>query len=153
MAANGANRKQVRDALTALLTTALVGAGKPAEAVYGYQKGNFGGVWPVVCVVSAGTERTLSALGTTNRNVTVFLDVLTFTLYADSENGWTEQHAEDRMDLLEKSISDVLADNHTNPPHWTTIKLNGRTITERVPIGGKLYLAETISLVAMVANS
>ena len=49
------NRETVRDALGTLLSAALVGTGKPAQAFYGYMVGDFAGQSPVVVLTSSGT--------------------------------------------------------------------------------------------------
>ena len=55
-------RETARDALAALLETALVGSGLPAQAVYNYQIGDFQGQSPVVVVSSGPSERVVRGL-------------------------------------------------------------------------------------------
>ena len=105
MTSNVTDRAAVRSQLATLLTTSLVGVGKPAEAVYAYQVGDFGKKSPVVVVTGAGTGRGNPLIV----DPTDFLlEVHTFVLYATEDGSWTEQQSEDRLDLLEKSIGDVI---------------------------------------------
>jgi hypothetical protein len=148
MAANGANRADARKALAQLLASALVGSGKPAQASYAYMPGDFGGQSPVLTVWGGGSLRKQVMLSTTTRQVTFYLTVSTWVLYADRDAGWTEADAEDRMDLLEKSIADVIAD-HPKTSDWDLLTLGDReagTRSEinRILVGGKLYMHEEI---------
>ena len=59
---------------------------------------------------------------------------------------WTEQQAEDRLDLLEKMISDVVMDNDTNDT-WAQLSFDGDTQFDPVVIGGKDYLHEIVPVV------
>lgn len=142
MPSNVINREVVRDQLAALLTTAMVGPGKPAEAVYNHQVGDFNGKSPVVVVTSVGTGRGSAIVA----NTTVFLlEVITFVLYALEDGTWTEAQSEDRLDLLEKSISDVVVDaNDTGI--WLSVEFNGESAIDGVEIGGDEYRYEVIPL-------
>ncbi len=145
MSADGVNRSVGRKALASLLSAALTGAGKPAQAVYAYKVGDFKGQSPVVIVTSAGSQREKIMLSTTTRRVSVFLDVFTFVLYADPATGWTESDAEDRLDLLEKSISDVLVDN-VNTANWNNLTVDSKSQIDSVVIGGADYARELIQV-------
>lgn len=146
MAANSLNRETVRDALATLLQTALVGSGKPAQAVYNYEVSDFGDQSPVVVVTCAGSERGRSTFDTTwNTGVLILIHV--FTLYALPDGSWTEAQSEDRADLIEKSIADVVLDNYNNAT-WDELYFTGQSQVQPMIIGGKDYRMETISLKA-----
>lgn len=205
MTSNVQNRQTIREALAALLVTALEGTGKPAQKVYNHRVSDFQGRSPVVVVASRPTNRSKQAQ-VTRVSSSVKLDVHTFVLYAESEltssnsptagnnkvidlsdtatlavndvvtvrddshseqatitavstdvsitvgtlansyttpriSAWTEQNAEDRLDLLEKSISDVVMDNDTTA-NWDLISFDGESTHDDVAIGGKEYLHE-----------
>ena len=102
------SRETVRDALAALLTTALVGTGLPAEAVYAYRIADFGKKRTIVTVSGGGSQRVrFTAQG--NRP-TFYLYIHIFVLYADPSTSpaWTEADAEDRLDQTEAIIAGVL---------------------------------------------
>lgn len=102
------NRETVRDAFTALLSTALVGTGLPAQAVYGYQVGDFGSQSPVVVVSDAGSMRSvMTGLGS---RAEFLFNIFVFVLYTDGSS-WNEDDAEDALDAIEKIIADVLDAN------------------------------------------
>lgn len=119
MSANTANRETVRDAFSTLLATALVGVGLPVEEVNNYPKGKIEKS-PVISVASGGTARQRAGIGDARWNNYFVLEVFTFVRDADDANGWTEAEVEDQLDLLDKKIADVVADNRTNA-NWTNI--------------------------------
>jgi hypothetical protein len=149
VAATSVNRETIRDAFAALLNSALVGTGKPADAVYGYLHGDpfAADVAPiaVVVVTSSGSERT-GSMGAQTFDVWVYLDVWVYVLYADPANSWTEANAEDKRDLIEKSIADVVQDN-TSTTSWDELQYAGRTTATDVQIeGGATYFVEQIPI-------
>ena len=144
------NRETVRDALTTLLTTALVGSGKPAAAVYGYQVGDFEGKSPVVTVSGDGIERIQSAVAT-REALQIYLNIHIFVLYSD-EGSWGEDDAEDRIDLIEHTIAQMLCDNRTTAP-WTNIKYSGRTQMGSIEIGGVEYRMEIIPIMVTMFDN
>jgi hypothetical protein len=142
MAANVINRETVRKQFAALLAAALVGPGKPAEAVYDYQVGDFEGKSSVLLVTSAGTGRGSALVA----NTTAFLlEVYSFVAYALEDGSWTEAQSEDRLDLLEKSVSDVVQDANESGL-WESVEFNGESAVDSVAIGGVEYRYETIPL-------
>jgi len=148
MPADSVNRETVRDALTTLLDTALTGVGNPAQAVYGYQIGDFQGQSPVVVVSSAGSERLKFQLS--GQRSLLYFNVYVFVLYSDQDT-WGEDDAEDRMDLIEKEIADVLRDNR-NTSNWTDIQLEGRSTLDAIAIGGTEYRREVMEIRAEVVG-
>lgn len=202
------NRQVIREAFGALLETALVGSGKPAQIVYDFLPGDFGGRYSVVAVESRPSRREKQAQVTRVAS-NVKLDVHTFSLYADEPISatntvtagedkviqvpdtslfavgeqvcvsddthydvttvsaivanvsitvdlahgfttpkvywWNEKLAENRLDLLEKKIADVVMDNDTNEI-WEVVSFDGMPEDDPVVIGGKNYLHEIIHL-------
>jgi hypothetical protein len=145
------NRETARDSLTTLLTSALVGTGKPAQAVYGYKVGDFQGQSPVVLVTSAGSERA-EATYSQWRN-TFSLSIMVFVLYADPATGWGEDDAEDRLDLLEKTIADTLRANYSYAGGWDRIIVDGASQVLEVDLAGDQYLLEIIPVKAGLDDS
>jgi len=139
------NRESVRDALAGLLTTALVGTAKPAQAVYGYQIGDFAGMTPVVTVSGEGIERRQNAVST-REVVTIWLNVHVFVLYSD-QGSWGEDDAEDRIDLIEQTIAETICNNRTGT-YWANLQYAGRTQMGSLEIGGAEYRWEVIPVTA-----
>ena len=100
------SRATARKGLANLLTTALVGTGKPAQAVYAYQVGDFAGQSPVVVVSSGPMLRLRDTLGECYRS-RFELRIYTFVLYADPASNWTESDAEDALDTIEAAIEEI----------------------------------------------
>lgn len=208
MTSNVPNRQTIREAFSAMLTTALVGTGKPAQKVYDFIVGDFSGRYSVAAVESRPSMRAKQAQVTRVAS-NVKLDVHTFVLYADTaiqatnnvtagddkliqvhdtslfavgedvcvtdetnydvatvsaivENvsitvnlahafdlpkvyWWNEKLAANRLDLLEKEITEVVMDNDTNDT-WDELSFDGVPESDPVLIGGKQYLHEVFHL-------
>jgi hypothetical protein len=144
MGFNSDNRETLRDALAALLTTALVGTGLPAQHVYGYPIGDFGGDSPVVVVESAGSERVREQVSTKWRDWFHF-NVFSFVLCVDpvTTTTWDEDDAEDALDLIEKKMADALIDN-TDAGSLNFFEPVGRSTVDHIVIGGADYRRELV---------
>ena len=140
------NRETVRDYLATLLTAQLVTTDKTVKAVYNYRIGDFQGLSPVVVVSSGGSNREqISAMPQPGvRNAVFLLTVHVFVRYAATS--WTEAQAEDRLDLIEKTIVDVLDANPRVTNVWQAIDYQADSVRDDVVIGGKDYIRETIQL-------
>ncbi len=141
---SSSSRETVRDAFAALLETALVGDGLPAQAVYGYQVGDFAGATPVVTCSSGPIfreKRSMGACWTTLAQLYVHV----FVLYSD-EGTWGEDDAEDALDDIEALVADVIMDNKSNAGVWSNIRYAEPTLTDGVEIGGVEYRREAITL-------
>ena len=142
MSAASVNRETYRDGLAALLATALVGTGKPVDKSYGYLVGDFGKPLSAVIVTSTGTERTQNPSDQTF-DVWVYLDIWTFVIQKDTN--WTEAQAEDKRDLIEKTVADVVQDNTSSAGLWDDLQFAGRTTATDVQFeGGAAYFIEQI---------
>lgn len=147
-----ANRETGRDALVSLLTTALVGTGKPAQAIYGYLVGDFAGQSPVVIVASDGTEED-QRTNDSRRENEFYFNAHTFTLFAQrGDTSWTEAHVEDRLDLLEKTIRETLAANRSTAT-WAFIEIDGRSTVDNVLVAGEEYRHEIIPIRMVVYDN
>lgn len=146
-----ANRETGRDALVTLLSTALVGTGKPAQAVYGYLKGDFGTESPVVVVTSSGSSPDQRAVTSRQENEFYFT-IYTFTAYAIAGTTWGEDDTEDRVDLLEKTIRETLAGNRSTA-NWAFIEYDGRSTVDTVLISGVEYKREAIPIVMRIYDN
>lgn len=140
------NRETARDALAALLQTVLVGSGLPAQAVYNYQVGDLAGQSPVVVVSSGGSER--QRLSFQGSRATFRLNVYVFVVYTDGGD-WNEDDAEDRLDLIEKTIAETL-DVSQRTASWESVNYAGETTCDSVEIGGVEYRRETIPVTVEV---
>lgn len=146
MAASSVNRESARDALYAVLNTALVGTGKPADKVFGYLEGNIGTPVSAVVVTSAGSERNRTDPGQITYDVWHYFDVWVFVLYSDGSS-WTESQGEDKRDLIEKTIADVVQDNTVSEGVWDELQYAGRTTATDVQLdSGITYFVEQIPL-------
>ncbi len=147
-----ANRETGRDALVSLLTTALVGTGKPAQAIYGYLVGDFDSQSPVVIVASDSTEEDQRTTSTRKEN-NFYFNIHTFTVFAQkNDSNWTEAHVEDRLDLLEKTIRETIADNRSTV-NWSFIEIDGRTTVDNVLVAGEEYRHEIIPVRMVVYDN
>lgn len=136
------SRKTVRDALTGLLQAALVGSGKPAQAVYGYQVGDFDKQSPVVVVASGPVLRERRGFGPC-WHTTATLLVFVFVAYA--ADGWTEANAEDALDSIEAAVADVVLANSSTAT-WHGLTYAQATEPGSMTIGGMEYRSEVFRL-------
>lgn len=137
-----ASRKTVRTALATLLQTALVGTGKPAQAVYAYRVGDFGGQFPVVCLGASGASH--SAMTLQGGRAVFGIDVYVFVLYSDG-SAWTETQAENALDDIEQIIADTVNANRSGAS-WRALSFNGESEIDITVIGGKDYWREVIPI-------
>lgn len=145
---SNANRKDIRAAIAADLTAALVPA--LVDVVYAGQVADFKHQSPAVVVSSAGSDRTNETYAT--QGTVLFVDVGVFVLYSDAEHGWSELDAENRLDDIETAVSEWVAMNPNRAPSggvgWTDLAYAGRTGADIGPasLGGQDYRYEQISL-------
>lgn len=164
MAANSLNRETLRDALAAVLTAGLVGAGKPADVVYGYLRGDLlsdAGVAPIAAVMidAGGITRQRETFDTAWGVPAIRLDVVTFVLYSSNDATettpatWTEADCADRCDLLEKTIADVLMDNYGAISGAEYVTYVGATTTDYIAtLSGRTYRREIIPLAGVTLH-
>lgn len=143
------SRETVRDALVALLETALVGAGLPVKTVVGSKQDSLIGIWPLVAVLSAGSARealTFSGnIAAFNFNVQVYV--------RQSDTSWTHAQAEDALDDIEARIAEVYEDEMFNRPTWEVLQYSADTTVVEAAIEGVPFYIENIPTVAkMVVN-
>ena len=140
------NREAVRDQLATLLNAKLVAADSIVQAVYNYRTSDFAGLSPVVIVSSGGSNRELiSGMPQPGvRNAVFLLTVHVFVRYAATD--WTEAQAEDRLDLIERTIVGVLDDNARVTDVWNAIDYQADSVRDDLEIGGKMYIRETIPI-------
>jgi hypothetical protein len=140
-------RQTAREALGALLVTALEGTGKLAQKVYDYWTGNIEGQSPVVVVSSSGVERPrMTAKG---HRVVVYLQVDVYSVYAMADGTWTEADAEDNLDAIEAEVAAVMSANQVTAA-WDALDYAERTRRQIVAVGGTSYAWEAIFLRAEV---
>jgi hypothetical protein len=134
----------MRAALAALISSNLVGAGKPLQAVYAYNVGDFQGQSPVTTVTSGGTRRYEGDYGVEFENE-FYLVINNYVLYADPGTGWGEDDAEERLDLIEQSLANLFKTNRSHPSGtWEWLEYDGRSQVIEAIIGGEMYLVEMI---------
>jgi len=142
------NRETARDGLAALLNAQLVTTDAIVEVTYNYRKGDLQGQSPVVVVTSGGSARERLDFAGTRGNV-AYLTVYVFVAYAAT--GWTEAQAEDRIDLIERTIADVVDANSGETAYWVAMDYDGRSSRDDVEDGGTEYIREMIPIAAQLA--
>lgn len=131
------SRTTVRTVLADLLRREVTNA----QAVYGYQKARLAGQTPVVCVTSAGSERT--RLTMQGSRATFTFDIHVFVLYSDG-GSWTEQQAEDMLDAIEQQIAQ-LVDTYARSTNWARLAYAARSDARHpIILEGLTYLHEVI---------
>lgn len=139
------SRATIRAAIAALLESALVGTGKPAEAVYDHLKPDFGGASPVVAVASAGSNR--AAFAGRGPRVEHELDIYVFVLRAEAgvEESYSAEEADAALDAIEAKVAEVVAANEETAD-WHLAQYAGESTIITAEIGGEQYWMERIPL-------
>lgn len=150
MASDASNRETTRDALAALLSTALTGGSNSCQAVFGYKVSEFDKQSPVVVVVSAGSLRNLSGMGTLKFDTLFRFALQVYVADAIAEDSWTDQNVDDRIDLIEKDIADVISDNRS-ATEWAYLDFEDEfSQIGEIDVSGEPYMMEQIMVVARV---
>jgi len=136
-----ANRESVRDEIATGLGTVLVGTGLPAAQVLNHKAGknDMAAGTPLVAVLSAGSTRTrMTGQGVRS---TFKFEIHTLVLsVSDDSSTWTEANAEDRLDLIDKTVADWFESNPKGT-NYGYAALDESSIDE-VAVGGESYLLE-----------
>lgn len=141
-------REASRDALVALLTAKLVGAGLPVKTVSGSKQTSLEGITPLVAVLSKrSTRERLTFQG--DRAVFEF-SVQIWVL--QSGTGWTYANAEDALDEIEAIIAGVYQDNDRTAT-WEILKYVGPTTVAEVAVAGVPYYVENISTQVLLGRN
>lgn len=135
------SRAAIRDAIAALLTTALA---LPSGNVRKATPGAFRGATPVVLVLSGGSNRPPMAYGETQP---VFLvSIRTYVLLGSKDGTWTNEDTETQLDAIEAGIAATVAQHATSGP-WMNLSYNGMSKVEDVmTIDGCIYRRESLEL-------
>lgn len=126
----------------------LKGYLKSAESVYDHKPGQIEG-HPTVFVLSGGTSRDRTV--TAGFGAVYYFEIHNLVLYADASVNWSEENAEDALDLLDYELSQFMAEK-TNLKNelWKSIRYLGRSIIGKIIIGGNTYQDEIIPLQVFV---
>lgn len=137
------SREPVRKAFAALLQSALVGSGKPAEVVYDHMISDFAGASPVVVVSSGPIRRIIGNFGNCDHAV-MRLRTYVFVLYADGSGAWDAADAEDKTDEIEAIIAETVISNQHGAEWNSATYAEEPTDPVIVEIGGLGYRRELI---------
>lgn len=114
------SRKTARVALGTLLTNALVGTGKLAQAVYDHPPADIVES-PVVFVRSSGTQTSRKGIGQTKGFLSFVMEIMVYVAAANDDSGWTPAAAANTLDDIEADIRNVILTNPTNAA-WAHLK-------------------------------
>jgi hypothetical protein len=146
--ATSPNRQDIRKTFAFLLSTALVGDGKPVQALYDYLTFDFAGLSPVVIVLSAGSERRNKGLGEpcSDAYLRLYVYVFVTAIEANTTTGetWTASDSEDKLDTVEAEIADVVRANQGSA-YWASIAYAERSAIYEQELGGKWYRLEQLT--------
>lgn len=145
------NRETVRDKLAELLEDDLVTTEEIVEEVFNRKVDDPQGKSPIVCVLSAGTGRPPNTFG--SHGALFYFEIQTWVLYADPDATpvWTEALAEDRLDLIEKEVGEVIEENTAVSGYWDDLDYDGRsTVADVIVRGGDAYVLEKIPVLVEI---
>lgn len=133
------NRKFIRKTFKAILSGGI----SEVQKVISGQVDDFKGQSPIIVLDSAGSTRTPIAVGSSYPDHKI--DLFTFVLCSDPENGWTEENAEDQLDDIECKIGDLI-DANQQSAYWNAISYVQPSEAITVTIGGVDYRREVTTL-------
>jgi hypothetical protein len=147
--ADSPNREAVRDAFAAVLKDGL---GDLVAAVYGYSTVDFENQSPVVIVFSDGTSRTGRQCFGVDSKFTTFVRLRIQAYVADptqEDRAYTQQMANDLIDLIDKRIADIVTENNDNPGVWRSLNYEeGFSRPRDGLVSGAPYTIEQWTIVA-----
>jgi hypothetical protein len=129
-------RKQVREQLGSLLSSALTGVGNPAQAVYDYLKSSFDGQSPVVVIGSSGFNA--SEQDFTNWYATYDYEILVFVAREDT------QLADDYLDQTTQKLYETLQANRILSGWWDDLAWADPSQIVPAAPGGDPYWMEAV---------
>jgi hypothetical protein len=120
-----------------------------AKASYAYKPDNLRKEYPVFAIELAGAFRPTEKFGTVS---SVFRFIIHhFVLYANKEQSWTKQNADDALDDMELAWANFLNAKKANRPTWQNIQILGPSIIlDKVDMAGERYIDEQIPVEVMV---
>ncbi len=134
------NRETVRDAFVTLLSTALVGSGKPCKSVLGYPADRISGS-PLVCVSSLTASEEKLAKASWGWQFVFNVEIL--VRWKDT-GSWTQAKAEDKLDEIWVIIAGVIEANQGNA-NWDVLEV-AEDACDMVAISGDSYRREVLQV-------
>ncbi len=143
----------VRKAVAKFLKATLLDIPTPLVAIVSDHliTSDFGKDHPVVAVGNAGEKRervSFRTKGTSRGYQSSFkVNAYVFVLYQNTEAGWTEAMAADRLDKIKVTIANAIADNDDDEQReYRIAHADDFSEPAAVVIGGKQFLRERIPL-------
>ena len=115
----------------------------PADHVLGYQADDPAGRSPIVQVTSGGLNE-LEMQTFRGRFPVYHMQLEHFVIH--KAKNWTEEQAEDAIDEMARLALKVIAENKSHAPYWKSMKLEGRTLVDKVQWRGVWYLYEVVPI-------
>ena len=126
--------------LTSLFAAALVGTGKPCQEVVGYKKSKIDRA-PLVCILSAGSQRGSDATG--SLQVVYQFAVVVFVPDADAATSYTESDVEAKLDAIDAIIETTVKANRARNAYWENLDFSGEpSQVEDITVSGAPYATE-----------
>lgn len=143
------SRQTARDALVALLETALVGDGLPVQTVSGSKLTSLGGITPAVVVLSRGSQRdALTFAG----NRALFSFAIQVWVLESLGGSWTLAQAEDALDSIEALIAGVV-ETYAVATDWELLEYDGASTIVEASIAGVPFFWESIPVNVQLGRS
>ena len=134
------NRETVRDAFVTILSTALVGTGKPCKSVLGYPAARISSS-PLVCVSSLSASEEKLSKASFGWQFVFQMEIL--VKWKDGTS-WTQANAEDKLDEIWVIIAGVIEANQGNA-NWSVLEITEDTC-DMVAISGNSYRREVMQV-------
>jgi len=127
------SRETSRLAFASLLETALTGDGNPVSQVFGVKPTRLSGRGPYLLVLSAGTKRVRSGVGSNKWKNKFRVVIVTLVAESSTAENWNDDDVDHALDLVDKMIADVIASNAKNDGVWNYLTLDPDTFSVIAP--------------------
>ncbi len=141
------SRKDARIAVGAMLAAALVGDGKPLQAFFNYEVGDWGTQDPVGYITGRGSARH-DDNDAVKGVVTFGLDVHVWVRYV--KDGVTEADSESTLDDVEALVADYVRDTESE---YGFLGHDGESVVDAIELAGVEYRHEVIPLRLTIAEA
>lgn len=140
-------RKEVREQLGSVLSTALTGDGNPVYEVHDYMKSTFDSHSPVLAIGSSGlvANPEVQQFGPSGWFPTYYFELLTFVARKGDEMA-----SEDELDEVAQALYETLETNQVLDGWWAALSYGDRSTIEDAMVGGEPYWMEITPIMVEV---
>jgi hypothetical protein len=133
-------RADLKDEISPLLTSL-----QKQDDFFQYEPASYGARSPIVFLRPSGSST--QGHTRTDDDTTFYVELHVLALYGDMVGKvYNEEAATDLLDDIEQQVRDAVKIKRRVEGKWQDLSIDGRTAITNEPVGGDLYLHESITL-------